>query len=367
MHPAPRLSILDQITEHLRKGVRQGRWRGAMPGVRELAVDLNAGRNTVQAALRQLEEEKVLRGRGQGRSRAIVKPRAARHSLRAGILLYEALLEEQSLPTQVLFQVQHELEMAGHEVFFAAKTQQELQHDLRRIARHVGENPADAWIVVGGSRALLRWFSRQKTPSFVLFGRISGLAIAGAAVDKVPPFIAVTRQLLALGHRRIVCIARRPRTKAVPGKAERAFLAELDAHGIVTGDHHYCLPGWEETAKGFDALLERLFRLTPPTALIVDEIPLVLVVMQFLARRGIKVPGQVSLVATDYDPAFAWGHPPFAHMRWDGAPVVRRVVRWAAAVRRGRADRKTINFPAKFVPGGSLGPAPGTPREMADG
>jgi DNA-binding LacI/PurR family transcriptional regulator len=359
MHPVPRLSILDQITEHLRKGVRQGRWRGAMPGVRELAADLNAGRNTVQAALRQLAEEKVLRARGQGRSRAIIQPRAARHSLRAGILLYEALSVEQPLATQVLFQIRHELEMAGHEVFFAAQTQQELQHDLRRIARHVGENPADAWIVVSSPRALLRWFSRQKTPCFALFGRSAGLAIAGVAVDKVRAFIAATRQLLALGHRRIVCIARRPRTKAVPGKAERAFLEELDAHGIVTGEHRYCLPGWEETPAGFDALLESLFRLTPPTALIVDEIPLVFVVMQFLARRGIKVPGQVSLMATDNDPAFAWGHPPFAHIRWDSAPIVRRVVRWVAAVRRGRAGRKTVNFPAEFVPSGSIGPAPG--------
>ena len=102
-------------------------------------------------------------------------------------------------------------------------------------------------------------------------------------------------------------------------------------------------------------------------ALIVDETPRVFAAMQFLARRGIKVPGQVSLVATDNDASFAWGHPSFAHIRWDSAPIVRRIVRWVAAVRRGCADRKQISFPAQFIPGGSLGPAPGGPREMADG
>jgi hypothetical protein len=37
------------------------------------------------------------------------------------------------------------------------------------------------------------------------------------------------------------------------------------------------------------------------------------------------------------------------------API-RRIVRWVAAVRQGRADRKTINYPAEFIPGNSIGP-----------
>jgi hypothetical protein len=51
-----------------------------------------------------------------------------------------------------------------------------------------------------------------------------------------------------------------------------------------------------------------------------------------------------------------WCHPPVAHMRWDPKPVIRRVVRWVDAVRKGRAGRKIINFPVEFVPGGSIGP-----------
>jgi hypothetical protein len=43
-------------------------------------------------------------------------------------------------------------------------------------------------------------------------------------------------------------------------------------------------------------------------------------------------------------------------MRWDNSFIVRRVVRWVDAVRKSRADRKTINIPAEFVPGGSIGP-----------
>jgi hypothetical protein len=43
-------------------------------------------------------------------------------------------------------------------------------------------------------------------------------------------------------------------------------------------------------------------------------------------------------------------------MRWDNSLIVRRVVRWVDAVRKGKADRKIINISAEFVPGGSIGP-----------
>ena len=42
---------------------------------------------------------------------------------------------------------------------------------------------------------------------------------------------------------------------------------------------------------------------------------------------------------------------------WDNAFIVRRVVRWVNAVRKGKPDRRVINILAEFVPGGSIGPA----------
>jgi DNA-binding LacI/PurR family transcriptional regulator len=103
-------------------------------------------------------------------------------------------------------------------------------------------------------------------------------------------------------------------------------------------------------------LLGILFKRTPPTALIIDEIPNFFATVAFCARHGIRVPEQVSLVSTDCDALLDWCHPPIAHMRWDPKPIIRRVVRWVDAVRKGKTDRKIINFPAEFIPGGSTGP-----------
>ena len=87
---------------------------------------------------------------------------------------------------------------------------------------------------------------------------------------------------------RIVLLCRRVRRLPAPGLSERAFLAELEAGGIHPGE--YNLPDWEENNAGFQKCLDALFRLTPPTALIVDETPYFVAALQFLTRRGIRVP-----------------------------------------------------------------------------
>ena len=329
-----------------------------MPGVVRLAAECDVSPGMVRAALQQLEAEGLLVSRGLGRSRCVAAPaatRAALRRLRVGILVHDAPRNRSLQKSQILLAIQHDLETAGYDAFFYQKSQIEQQHDVRRIARHLAETPADSWIVEAGSRGLLEWCAAQVVPCLALYGRSGGLALARTGPDKLPAYLAATRRLVELGHRRIVLVTLSSRRKPTPGRIESAFLAELTAHGIVAGDYH--LPDWDETPAGFAALLERLFQRTPPTALIIEETSRFIAAAQFLAHRRIAVPEQVSLVSTDCDGVLDWCHPPVAHMSWDTAPIVRRVVRWLAGVRRGNPERTTANFPAEFVPGGSIGPA----------
>ena len=163
--------------------------------------------------------------------------------------------------------------------------------------------------------------------------------------------------MIGLGHRRIVLLARRMRRLPQPGASEQAFLDELAAHGIETSSYH--LPDWEESVDGFNERLESLFRVTRPTALIIDEVPLFVAVQQFFAGRTIRVPQDVSLICTDASQDFDWCRPTVAHIRWDSRPVVRRIVRWVANVASGKADLRQTLTAAKFVRGGTMGPAGG--------
>jgi DNA-binding LacI/PurR family transcriptional regulator len=139
-----------------------------------------------------------------------------------------------------------------------------------------------------------------------------------------------------------------------PGAPERAFLAELAAHGIVAGGFH--LPDWDENIEGFQSRLESLFKVTPPTALIVDDYPLFVAAQQFLARTGLRVPEDVSLVCTEYNTAFGWCRPSVAHICWDPSPVLKRVVNWSNNMAKGKADLQQTFTRSEFIEGGTIGP-----------
>ena len=348
------LSAHEQVAAYLREGAQVGRWGSLMPGVSRLAVDLGVNHKTVEAALRQLEREGLLLGRGPGRKRLIVDAgeNSAPRPIKVGILLYEAA-DRQS---DYMVELEHVLAEAGQVVVVPSRYLSELKNNLPRIARIVRQIEADAWVVLGGAREVLEWFSNQPAPVFALFGRRETLDIAAAGPDKPPAFTNATRHLIELGHQRVSMVVRGVRRLPQPGPCEQAYLDELKAHGIETGPFN--LPDWDETPKGFHQLMGRLFQVTPPTALVVDEAPLFIAAQQFLAALGRRVPEDVSLICTDPSPVFDWCTPTVAHVRWAAKPVVTRILRWVANVARGRVDVSQTFVPAEYVAGGTVGPAP---------
>ena len=356
MHGLRLVSAVGQVAAHLRSELERGHWSGKMPGADGLAAELGVNRKTVEAALRQLEKGGHLVGQGPGRHRLIVAPggKTAR-PLRVATLLYEPA----DRVVAFIVELQHALREAGHTVVSPAKSLTELGMDAARVGRLVRQTAADAWVVLAGSHEVLEWFCAQPVPTFAFSGRQTGLPIAGARPDKAPAISAATRHLIGLGHRGIVFLTRRDRRLPEPGGRERAFLDELKAHGLTQSPAgQFNLPDWEETREGLQHLLTELYRVTPPTAFIIDEAPFFVATQQLLARRRILAPERVSLICTDPDPIFAWCTPSIAHIRWDAGPIVRRIVRWAATVSRGGRDVRQALTAAEFVPGGTIGPAP---------
>jgi hypothetical protein len=347
------LSPSEQVAEYLRGELIRGRWRELMPGVPSLAALMGVNRKTVDAALKQLDVEGVLIPQGPGKRRVIgsLPEGSTPPPLRLGILLHESADRR----IDYLVEVQHMLMEAGHASFFANRTLMELGMDVERVGKFVRETKADAWTVIAGSAEVLDWFASQSFPTFALFGGMSDPRVAGARPNKPPAYREVVRTLVELGHRRIVLLARSQRRKPVPGDSEQAFLAALEEAGIAVGDYH--LPDWGDGKEGFMRCLDSLFQVTPPTALVVQEAPLFAAAQQFLAGRGLRIPDDVSLVCSDPDPTFAWCEPTIAHIRWRPRPLVRRMVRWADKVSRGKEDLVKSYAKADFVNGGTVGRA----------
>ncbi len=353
MSPIHILTASEQVAEHLRKELAQGTWSGLMPGSNRLARELGVGGNTLETALKQLENEGTLISQGPCRRRKInLTQTKVNTPLRIALLHYDRSAQREGYNIDL----QHELEAAGHSVLPLPKTLQDLKMDVQRISRMAAEVKTDAWILSAASRDTLTWFAKQKTPTFALFGHRRGLPLAGAGPDKVPAYIAGIRQLNEMGHRRIVLLTSKMRRCPIPGLPEQAFLDELTALGLPSGA--YNLPDWETTPKGLLKLLDSLFSLTPPTALMIDEASHFIAAQQYLARRGIIAPQKLSLICTDAHPVFPWFHPSIAHIQWPHQPLIRRIVRWAENISQGKPDLRQTATNAKFIEGATVGPVP---------
>jgi DNA-binding LacI/PurR family transcriptional regulator len=354
MRPFKSTSVAEQVAAHLRSEILRGECSGTMPGRGELVEKLGVGTMTLEVALSQLENEGLLVGQGTGRRRKIVLPEGhAPAGLRVALLCFDF---QSSQDSNYIIELRHQLEAAGHVPFLTDKTLEDLGMDDGRVARFVKKTEADAWIVCSASLDVLKWFAEYEKPAFALFGRRSTLPIAGVGPDHVTAFRLLTRRLIALGHQSIVTLVRDSQRVPEPGPLVLAMLEEMHAHDFPTGP--YNLPDWEDTPKEFHRLLDELFRVTPPTALIIDGAFLFNAAKDHLAQHGILAPTQVSLVCTDPDPAFAWYQPSIAHFDWDYRPWVRRVVRWVGNVAKGKDDRRQTLTKIEFVEGETMGPVP---------
>lgn len=344
-------NLTDQVAEILRDGMLSGRWRDSLPGRDQLAAELGVSHTTMEAAMRKLAMEGMLVSQGAGKRRRIVLPEdgpVPRH-FRVCILLYELLDGTSPYISDML----DRLKSAGLTADLATKSLLDLGMEAKRVARFVEKNPADAWIVGAGSHEVLKWFCGQPVPVYAFYGVWTGLPIAGCGVKHdIPPLI---ERLTALGHRRIVLLAREENMLPQLSSLARDFVEALQRAGITAGS--YNLPVWGYEPARLHYCLESLFQVARPTALITSEPQIMLAVRDHLTRRSIIAPRDVSLISLYHDPSFMWLDPLPTHYTFDYRPANRRIANWARNVSRGRQDLRQTKHMTRLVEGETVGPA----------
>jgi DNA-binding LacI/PurR family transcriptional regulator len=342
----------EQVAKHLKKLIYKGEWKGELPGTPTLAEQTGTDRKTITAAIKLLEKQGVLQSQGAGRRRKIILTNKQRgRGQKITFLAYE----EMDRHLLYINKICHRLSDAGHSVTLSEKTFSGMKMDLQKVIRFVRANPSDIWIVMSASHEILTWFSKQPFPTMALFGRRRSVPIAGVGPDKTDAIVEMTEKLISLGHRRIVMMSREERHFPHLGLQERTFRETLDKNDILVGD--YNLPKWKNNASGFKDCLERLFKVTPPTALILEESQFFTAALLQLSAWGLSVPKQVSLACNDADLIFSMSEPSNSCIDWPSAPVVNHIVRWVRNVSRGRHTNKQVDTPARFIEGGTIGPA----------
>ena len=345
-------TAVEQISDAIRESIQSGEMKGTIPGAGRLAKALGVNHKTVESALRDLESEGLIINKGARQSRSVNSKNLKLPN--AGIRIAIFLQDQSDVRDVMMVEIKHRLEESGHYPFFVNKSMIDLRMNKRRIARIVTRTETDAWILLAAPKEILEWFSKQETPAFAIFGnRLEEVNVAGASPGKSHPVVQATQTLIDLGHRRIILIIRKYQREPISTSAQ-AFLDVLNSNGIQSSDFN--LPDWEETGEGFNQLLESIFKITPPTAIITDEPFQYLAAHHFMVSRGIQIPKHLSLICSDYDPIFKWCMPSVSHITFSNKPLLRRINDWAQNIKNQKTDLRQTILKATFVPGETIGP-----------
>ena len=348
------LSPSEQVANHLKALLGQGRWTGLMPGTGTLANEMpGVDRKAVGAALQILVKDGWLEDQGVGKKRKIL-PRASSHEFgkkifRVGILKYAGDGDyrlEKSLRQQLARRVDVTLEFSPQSII-------QLQRDIPKITKMTESMDVDAWIVPAASKEVLESMDQTGKPVYAVFGRHKKLDIDGFSFDSQDALEGLTQKISNYGHKRMCCVTRKERRLPALGESERTIFSRLAADGIQPNT--FTLPDWEETPAGFHKLLDALFRFTPPTALIIPETYLVTTALQFFAAKRIRVPEDLSIICMEDCEEFKWSVPHITCITRDFNQPAQEIAKWITTLQSGKpAPRKKTIYPAQFFEGGTL-------------
>jgi LacI family transcriptional regulator len=158
---------------------------------------------------------------------------------------------------------------------------------------------------------------------------------AGNAGNDVPTIGATnwagTEHLASLGHRKIALIAGPKDLLCSRARLDgyRAALEEagLDYQAITQGDFQH--------RSGFEGAAELLDRPDPPTAIFAASDTMALGAYEACRLRGLRIPGDISIVGFDDLPESHWASPPLTTVRQPLAEMGALAARTALRLARG--------------------------------
>lgn len=348
-----------QTAEVLRRAIEAGEFDDVLPPERRLSEDLGVSRPILRDALTRLEREGRIERKGRRRFVAGQgSPKTRGRDIRCVRLLISdarSVLDNEAVALQeFLAERLHEMGVGFRVEPAPACFRSDPARHLTALTKSM---PSTLWILLRSTAAMQHWFQSVGPAAVVCGSCHPGVNLPSVDAD----YAAICRHaaglLLRRGHRCVAVLA--PRVK-LPGDAE-------GLRGFREGIHRASPPGvrleclthsGDRTTIGV-VLNRAMVHSERPTALLVFGSLSYLSAASHLARRGLGIGSDVSLICRDYDPFLDEMLPSVAHYRRD-TPRFRKQI--LAAIRNAlegapgpRGARRVM---AEFHPGESLGARP---------
>ena len=192
----------------------------------------------------------------------------------------------------------------------------------------------------------------RNLPTVLINAALPELDFPRVACDDAVAVEQVVAHLRALGHERIGMVAGPP--DHVPSQRKMAALRSCATGSAPEPLVEHALYSMENGRAAADRLLEQ-----GVTGILCASDVMALGAVRAVRRRGLSVPGDVSIVGYDDSPLMACTDPPLTTVRQPreamGRSAVELLARW---IDGGRVSRAELMFEPELVVRSSAGPAP---------
>ncbi|HRI82309.1 MAG TPA: LacI family DNA-binding transcriptional regulator, partial [Opitutaceae bacterium] len=355
LHIPKRHSLVTETTKAIQSGIAEGIWQDRLPGERVLSQQLHVSRPTLRAAFELLEKQGLLTvSRGKRRiitGRPPAPDRAKPKVL--GIIATQRMDRIANIPFQMIMELRYHLSQDGFESEVFVCPQGDFRKHQRKLEAFIREHSIFCCILMLSSEELQRWFVQKGMPAFVLGSPHPAVELPSLDLDYHAASHHAAGLLLARGHRHLALL-RLESDVAGDRTSEAGFVAGVQ-ESAHTGAQCAVV---RHNGASIDICrkLDRLFaRATPPTGLFVFKPLDMLIALTHLLRRGLAIPGRLSLIARDSDYSFDCLHPTVAHYDFPREVFTQRLTRLMLQLVENGAlpARRTLLMP-HFVPGGTL-------------
>lgn len=318
-----RVSLATQAAAAIRKAVEGNLWEEFLPSERRLCNLLQVSRPTIRTALHHLGQEGLIEIRHGRRNRILRQPPRARvpRSRLVVLVSHEPISHTTFTAYQGVTEMRAYLAEQGFTTEVIICSPQSLATQKRKLETFLRQNHVFCFVLLSLNKDFQEWFAAHSTPALVLGSCHPAVRLPSLDVDYRSVCRHAAGILRSKGHQRIALLV--PNSNVAGDLAsEEGFRAgapqsSAQAEAMVV---RHSGTNASLTAK-LDALLARD---QPPTALLIAKPQHVFLAIVYLLRRGIRVPGDLSLIARDYDHLF---DDATSHYRIEGETFAHRLSR----------------------------------------
>lgn len=348
--------LVDQVADLLQAEIEKGAWQGWLPSGRELSDKLSINRRTLRLATHALCERGILEAVPRQGIRVVPnqqpRPPVVAHPT-VGLLVADshaprsfnfegihAALQELFFHNEIRFSVHH-----GRQ-YFRRDPAEPLEHLVER-------HPADCWILRSANARVQQWFADRRLP-VVVWGKCQGkVSLPSVSINLTATTRYAVGALLGLGHRRLALFSE----FSTSSITHDAFLDSL--RGCQHADAVGATVEHEANPKSIRTALERCLRTHRPTGILVTRTYCYVAVMSQLARMGLRVPQDISVISRDDDPLYDFLLPRPSRFSFTAEAFAKQLhAMCEKIIRRELLLHTTVEILPEFVRGESVGPPP---------